>query len=315
MRPDCVPARLVRPTAGREPAIRRRSSSGETPCGPTPRGWKGSKGRAPVIWKISPQRESAPREPHCARRPFPVQPAGGRSARRRPGGQQVAAVRPVAGEPVGMRMPRGVARAGPAGRRLHGLRQPVQRAGRGMLVRRAEGPGQPVDGGKNRAHALPRRPAAGRGVPPGFLLECQFDGTGPHRRALFYRARLQFCRMAQVRAEGARFLNAALEHCAFWRSRLDGARFGGAQPVRHQLRGMRHAGLRLPRRAVAGSPFYGQPAGRARFGGARCAGADFRRADLRGARELTLHQLLEARTDQTTILPWGAPGPAMRGMR
>lgn len=146
------------------------------------------------------------------------------------------------------------------------------------------------------------------------LLECLFadaDLSG----ALFYRARLQFCRLLRTRAEGARFVNAAVEHCTFSHCRLGGARFGGANLAGAAFDNCSLEGCDFQQARLRGTRFHGSRLEGARFRGAMCLGADFRHADLRGARELTLHQLLQARTDHTTTLPWGAPGPAMRGMR
>jgi hypothetical protein len=50
----------------------------------------------------------------------------------------------------------------------------------------------------------------------------------------------------------------------------------------------------------------------ARFAAANLFTADLRGADLTGARELTSQQLLQARTDQNTILPNGSRGPYRR---
>jgi uncharacterized protein YjbI with pentapeptide repeats len=55
---------------------------------------------------------------------------------------------------------------------------------------------------------------------------------------------------------------------------------------------------------LAGSTFDG-----ARFQGAVTFGADFRGANLAGAAGLTPRQLMQARTDQETILPNGSRGP------
>jgi len=46
--------------------------------------------------------------------------------------------------------------------------------------------------------------------------------------------------------------------------------------------------------------------------GAQLLAADFRDANLQGAREMTADQLAMARTDQTTILPNGSAGPYMK---
>jgi hypothetical protein len=48
---------------------------------------------------------------------------------------------------------------------------------------------------------------------------------------------------------------------------------------------------------------------------ARFFTADLRGANLTGARELTQNQLLESRTESTTILPNGKPGPYLRNSR
>jgi uncharacterized protein YjbI with pentapeptide repeats len=50
----------------------------------------------------------------------------------------------------------------------------------------------------------------------------------------------------------------------------------------------------------------------ARLGGATLFATDLRNADLTGARELAGPQLGQARTDSTTVLPNGSPGPYRR---
>ncbi len=50
----------------------------------------------------------------------------------------------------------------------------------------------------------------------------------------------------------------------------------------------------------------------ARFGRTVLFAADLRGADLTGAREMTSQQLMQARTDDTTILPNGSRGPYRR---
>jgi uncharacterized protein YjbI with pentapeptide repeats len=50
----------------------------------------------------------------------------------------------------------------------------------------------------------------------------------------------------------------------------------------------------------------------ARFAGAQLLSSDFRGANLRGARDLTQEQLMQALTDSGTILPNGTKGPYLR---
>ena len=63
--------------------------------------------------------------------------------------------------------------------------------------------------------------------------------------------------------------------------------------------------------AMSCQPGYGPLEG-ARFGGAVLKMADFRGANLAGARELTSDQLTGSITDGTTVLPNGKRGPYVR---
>ena len=69
----------------------------------------------------------------------------------------------------------------------------------------------------------------------------------------------------------------------------------------------RHADLREAQ--LGGVILYRADLTGARFAGAMLLAADLRGADLSGAHELTAHQLTQARTDDTTILPNGSRGP------
>ena len=63
---------------------------------------------------------------------------------------------------------------------------------------------------------------------------------------------------------------------------------------------------------MRGGEFAGAVLAGARFEGAKLLTVDFRGADLRGVRDLTAEQLLQALTDAATTLPNGTKGPYMK---
>jgi uncharacterized protein YjbI with pentapeptide repeats len=117
-----------------------------------------------------------------------------------------------------------------------------------------------------------------------------------------------------VGASGAsvNFSNSILKECVFSRSVFTGAKF-------HQtdLQGANFDRAVLNDADFREAQLNGADLCRAelrdvRFRGAKLFGADLRGADLTGARELTSAQLMQARTDDATILPNGARGPFRR---
>lgn len=134
-------------------------------------------------------------------------------------------------------------------------------------------------------------------------------------RTLFIGTKLYLARMRGIRGYSANFSSARLESCDLTKSELQESIFQRAVCTRTNfyLTDLTDADFRGAQ--LKGSDFSRAKLSRARFGGAVLSGADLRWADLKGARELTSEQLLQAITDDRTILPNGSRGPYLRNSR
>jgi serine/threonine-protein kinase len=111
-------------------------------------------------------------------------------------------------------------------------------------------------------------------------------------RTNFSRSRLDNCDLSGSEWCHADFSSATLQMARVVSSDLTGADFSEA--------------------TLGGSDFSGSSLRAVQMSGANLFGANFCGADLTGARDLTQQQLLQARTDHSTILPNGSRGPYIR---
>jgi uncharacterized protein YjbI with pentapeptide repeats len=116
-------------------------------------------------------------------------------------------------------------------------------------------------------------------------------------RAVFRQARITDARCSDCNFTGADFRGSSLARTDWSRSSFVKARL-----VDCDLRGARFAGADLSEVVLQGSALYD----------AVLTGANLSGADLRGAREVSGTQLIQARTDNLTILPNGSRGPYRR---
>jgi uncharacterized protein YjbI with pentapeptide repeats len=110
----------------------------------------------------------------------------------------------------------------------------------------------------------------------------------------------------------ANFSNTRMKACDFTKSDLTGAKFSRSDFGASQFNRAILADADFGDSDLSGVDFSRSNLSNAQFGNAKLFAADLRAANLTGAHDLTPGQLLRARTDESTVLPNGSPGPYRR---